>query len=491
MPLDFKRPKGAQLSARKTAQMKMAMKNSRLRPSQIDEILEGLLPYMNEETTTEEVVDLAETAAKLAEQLGGAVSLADALKAALQEVATEEDLDDSADPEAKGTTKARVSSAMGAFMLNKLYDGDPMRGSIMHRRSEPAKLPEMLSDALYARMTGKAPRIGAKYAGASLPEMAELCLRAAGRSSGTGSWLGGRGGQAVMSALHSTSDFPLILGNTVNRLMLETYESAQSGLKLASRVRQVVDFRAVKGLRASGSLEFTKVNEGGEFTYGTVEEAGETVVAATFGKVLGLTQQAIVNDDLGAFEYILRMLGEGAAQCEGKAFAGLINANAGAGPTMSDSQPLFHTSHGNIAGTAAALSVTSLNVARTAMRRQKDLAGAPINVTPVYLIVPPEQEAAAEKVLAEITAMEVGEVNPFSGKLTLIVDAYLTSTTRWYLAAAPGRPEGLTHVYLDGAARPQIFTQEGFDVDGMKFKGRLDFGCAFMDWRGWFMNPGA
>lgn len=497
MPLDFKRRKGApQMSARRLAQIRIAMKASKVRPADIDPVLNVLGPFMSDETTPEEVVDLANTAASLHQTLQDALPLSEALHNALQEAAREETGEDTDDE--PGEALARLKSAIGQAMLNARYNGDPLARSgapayLAGRagRYQPATMAAQLEDALIAQTRGTEPKIGLKYRGVSPAQVAELCLRAAGKSAGTGSWLGGRAAQSIAMALHSTSDFPLILGNVVNRLTVEMYQAASSGVKTVSRERQVSDFRAIQHLRASGSLELTKVGEGGEFTYGTVQEAGETVSAATFGRVLGVTRQAMVNDDVGLFENVARMLGEGSAQCEGKAFVALLNANSGAGPTMADGQPLFHTTHGNVAGTPAALAVPTLSNARTAMRRQKDLAGSPINVTPTYLIVPPELETTAEKVLAEITATEVAEVNPFSGKLTLVVDPYLTSQTRWYLAAPPGRPDGLTHVYLDGAAGPQVFTQEGFDIDGMKFKGRLDFGCAFMDWRGWYMNPGA
>jgi hypothetical protein len=72
-----------------------------------------------------------------------------------------------------------------------------------------------------------------------------------------------------------------------------------------------------------------------------------------------------------------------------------------------------------------------------------------------------------------------------------LVDANLTDPARWYLSAGPGRPDGLQHAYLDGQRGPQVFTQEGFEVDALQFKVRLDFGAGFVDHRAWFMNPGA
>mgnify|MGYP001157463553 CR=1 FL=1 len=38
---------------------------------------------------------------------------------------------------------------------------------------------------------------------------------------------------------------------------------------------------------------------------------------------------------------------------------------------------------------------------------------------------------------------------------------------------------------------PQVETKAGFEVDGMQFKVRLDFGAGYLGWRSWYMNPGA
>ena len=34
-------------------------------------------------------------------------------------------------------------------------------------------------------------------------------------------------------------------------------------------------------------------------------------------------------------------------------------------------------------------------------------------------------------------------------------------------------------------------TENGFDMDGVRIRVRHDFGAGWVDWRGWFRNPGA
>ena len=362
------------------------------------------------------------------------------------------------------------------------------QADLQHGRSAPARASgsgtasraEAMADGLLARMrAGHTPTHGREFASMRLDDMASL---ATGRRPGAAlSWGGAMG----------TDDFSAALAIASNKILLDSYQAAESQIKRASRQISAADFRPINTVRVSGGVELGRVLENGEFTQGKITDAGEAFALETYGKIFALTRQARVNDDLGAFEQSSRMFGQGAALTEARLFAGLLERNSGAGPVMSDGKTLFHADHGNIAATGSVLSVASLNTARTAMRRQKGLGGEAIAVEPAMLVVPPEQETAAQQLVAAITPMSSGEVNPFAGKLTVLVDAHLTSPTRWYVAAAPGRPDGLHHAYLDGATGPQIFARDGFEVDASEFKVRLDFGCGFVDHRAWFMNPGA
>lgn len=82
-------------------------------------------------------------------------------------------------------------------------------------------------------------------------------------------------------------------------------------------------------------------------------------------------------------------------------------------------------------------------------------------------------------------AGKTADANPFAN-LTLVVDPRLTPGTRWYAAADPALIDGLEYAYLEGAPGPQVETKTGFEVDGVQMKVRLDFGCGWIDHRGWF-----
>ena len=65
-----------------------------------------------------------------------------------------------------------------------------------------------------------------------------------------------------------------------------------------------------------GAPDLLKVNEGGEFKYGTMGESKETYQLATYGRIMALTRQTLINDDLDAFTRIPAAFGASAADLE-------------------------------------------------------------------------------------------------------------------------------------------------------------------------------
>ncbi len=349
--------------------------------------------------------------------------------------------------------------------------------------NDPIVRAAAIGEALYTRANpGHTPSEAARsYIGLSIPEIARDCLRTRGIQTTALS------AATVIERALSTSDFPLILGDTVGRTLRDGYRTAQAAVRQLGRQTTNRDFRAKHRLQLSEAPTLEKVNEGGEYRYGGLAEAKESYKIDTFGKIIAFTRQAMVNDDLGAFADVSRRLGRAAAAFENQFLVDLLTTAAGAGPTLSDGNALFHASHGN-KGTLALDSLASLSAARLAMRKQKGMVAEPIAVTPKYILVPPELETVAETLVAAVTAPSVEDVNVFAAKLTPIVEPRLADTGRWYLAADPAEIDGLEYAYLEGEPGPQIETQAGFDVDGVKVKVRLDFGAGFVDWRGWYSS---
>jgi hypothetical protein len=377
-------------------------------------------------------------------------------------------------------------AAQTNFTTNRMTDEQYYgKNTVGHSWDNSDGLNSKIVDGIYSRVNrNHQPTMGREFASATLSEVADICLEQNGKNTSMSSVA-----SRVEMALHGTSDFPNILRDVGNMALSTSYEAAQSAIKQTSREIAASNFRTLHSVKVSAGPDLEEVTEHGAFKAGTIEEGAETFAVKTYGKIFGITRQAIVNDDLDVFSNMFPLLGQGAANTEAKLFARLLEENTGLGPKLSDGKTLFHADHGNLGQAASPLSVNSLGAARVAMRRQKGIAGEAINVVPSYLVVPPELETLAEQVLTEIAATEVANANPFAGKLKLLVEPRFASATAWYLCAAPGSPDSLQHAYLDGVAGPQLFTREGFEVDGIEYKVRMDFGAGFTDHRGWFMSP--
>ena len=178
----------------------------------------------------------------------------------------------------------------------------------------------------------------------------------------------------------------------------------------------------------------------------------------------------------------------------------LVYAVLTGNPNMADGTALFHANHSNLAGSAAALSLSTVGAGRTAMGRQTDSSGAAnaLNIRPRYLIVPITLEDAAGVLLNSEydpdTANKLQRYNPARGwNLTLVSDARLdaSSTTAYFLVADQGMFDTVEVAYLDGNPNPYLEQQNGWTVDGVEFKVRLDAAVKALDWRTMYKNAGA
>ncbi|MCC6860863.1 MAG: hypothetical protein IT158_20010 [Bryobacterales bacterium] len=356
---------------------------------------------------------------------------------------------------------------------------------------------ERAGEALACRYTGKAPgERGREFAGARISDIArEVCRMNGIRTS----W----SGEETIRLAMGTSDFPLILGNTTNRILLDAYALADPAIKRICRRATAADFRTRMLLRLGSAPQLELVPEHGSIPGGSRPESGESYRLYTFAKTMSITRQALVNDDLGAFSDYVRAYGAAAARVEAERLTALLVGAAGVGPTMSDANPLFDAvNHGNhITGPGTVINVANLGTVRQMLRLQTDLVNAD-GTAPVlgtgakYLVVPAALETTSEQYLETIVANVASSVNPFPKRLELIVnplfDATLGGATRWYVFSDPaGLAPVLEYAYLEGAEGPQVETRPGWEMLGMEFRCYLDFGCGAIGWRGAVCNDGA
>lgn len=387
----------------------------------------------------------------------------------------------------------------GIEILNELARRDEAAGGHLNDRSladlrheqrsaERNEGPRLLMvDALAARMEGRRAAAANPYRHATCIDLMRELLEERGvRTTGMSA------SQIVERGMHTTSDFPALLQGSGERVVRKAYEAFSGGIMKICREATARDFRARQRIKLSEFPKLLKVNEHGEFKHGTMSEAAESYRLETFGRIFGVTRQALVNDDLDAFGDLAVQAGRAGAELVHSSLAALLISN----PTMAeDSTALFHANHGNLAtGAGSALQESALTTARTAMRLRKGLDGTtPINAQPEFLIVPAALETTAEKLIAAIQPNSSSSVNPFAQRLQLVVDPRLdaASSTAWYLAASADLVDTIEYAYLEGANGPETFLREGFEVDGVQLKVRLDFGCGVQEWRGLYKANGA
>ena len=285
-----------------------------------------------------------------------------------------------------------------------------------------------------------------QYRGMTLMELARESLNESGVNTR------GMSRDAVATrALHSTSDFPEILAAVTNKTLRQAYEAYPRTFLAFCRQVLATDFKAMHRVQMGEAPQLLKVNESGEFKRGTIGESKESYRIETYGRVVGITRQVLINDDLDAFTRIPAMYGNSIAQLESDVVWGIVTGN----PAMADNKALFHADHKNLEGTGAALSVDAVGKGRTAMAKQTGLDKKTVlNIRPAFLIVPAALELKAEQMVAQnIVPAETQNVVPQSIRtLSPIAEPRLDadSDTAWYLAASPNQIDTIEYAYLEG-----------------------------------------
>ena len=402
------------------------------------------------------------------------IPVAEASAALIDKVAEQQE---SNQPNTRSSQPTVVTGGLDVSVLNAKRSA--MQNALLHRCDSGIKLEETGREFRGMRLVDMAREFvemaGGNARGMTPQELARAAL--------------GCDRQAVRAAgMHTTSDFPLLLGSTVNRTLRDAYTNAPQTWRPLGRQTTVPDFRAVTRAALGDIAALEQVKEHGEYKYGTLSEDGAPIKVAKFGKIIAITWETIVNDDLGALTRIPAALGNAAAATESNVVWALLLGN----PNFTDGNPFFDASHGNVAGSGGAINTTTLAAARAAMRKQKSKAGEFLNLAPEFLVVGPDKELEAYQFTSSnyVPAKNADINDVRNASLTVIVDARITGN-QWYLYAAPGAVDTFEYAYLEGEQGVFTETREGFEVDGMEIKARLVFGAGWIDYRGAYKNPGA
>lgn len=294
-------------------------------------------------------------------------------------------------------------------------------------------------------------------------------------------------------AFHSTSDFPLLFENALNRALAARYRDADPTYRRIARQRTYMDFRDHSSVRVGDFPTLQPVSpEAGELKAGTFSESRERTAVKAYGVQVLLSRAMLVNDGLGGLQQVLNDRGRAVARFEDATFyAMMLGGSNGDGPTLLETtRQVFNTTDKTKAGTPSAIDIAALNLGRAELRKRKSLDGADLDLTASILLVGPDKETQAQQIVAPIQAQQAGNVNPFSGTLSVVVTAKITGNA-WYLFADPADAPCFEWGLLEGYEAPRFRIEDPFGRQGTMLSLEHDFGCGAIDFRGGYKNAGA
>jgi len=302
----------------------------------------------------------------------------------------------------------------------------------------------------------------------------------------TAAWGEGGAGNGQVRAGLSHIDLPGILSNVANKFLLNGFHSTEATWRNICRIAPVGDFKQVTRYRLVGNMTYERVAPGGEIKHGSLGEERFTNQAATYGKMVSISREDIINDDLGVITSVPQELGRGAAQSLNDLFW----------TVFLDHAAFFTAGNKNLLlGVDTALTIDGLSKAEVQFNEQVDGTGRPLGIAPAILLVPTALTAIGS---ALIKATEIRETtanakypvfNPHQGKFRLETSRFLNSPKipggspkAWYLLADPADIAAIEVVFLNGQEAPVIETADAdFSTLGIQLRGYHDFGCAKQD----------
>ena len=317
----------------------------------------------------------------------------------------------------------------------------------------------------------------------------------------------------------TTSDFPYLFGDVLDRQVLAAYKATTPEWKKFTKLSTVPDFRQVNRFAISGGDEaLALVGEKGEYLASQRTEAKYYFNIAKYGRQFDISWEAIINDDLDALKDTPERFARAALRTEHRFASALYVHNV----------VLATALRGNL--TAAPLTIANLETGLEWFGAQTDAGGEAIYNRAKYLVIPPALELPARQILTSATKMWLTGATTLAAApdiplpmtnvvanygLELVIDPYITildaaagnplsSVGSWYLFSDPKEIAVLECAHLRGHERPEICMKasdkvnvgggpigpmEGdFATDNIFYRVRICFGGTTLDWRGFYFG---
>lgn len=306
-----------------------------------------------------------------------------------------------------------------------------------------------------------------------------------------------------------------IFTTSINARLLSTYEASPQTSGLWANIVPVNNFQTQDRIGLENANKLSRRARGKKAQHQTMGDAKESYAVHEFAGELVIDEQDLIDDNLSVLSSAPVELAITASQVQDDLAYALLLANG----QMRDGTDLFHANHGNLPSNAA-LDETSLGAALTAFRKQAitDAQNSKrkrvLALTPRFLIVPPELEFKAKKLVSSAEILNntsnavYGTANVVAGLgLQVIVEPRLSlgsynpvtdanvsgSVTAWYLAGDPVLAKTLEIGYIASLGQAPRLRMSPLTEGryGIHYDVQLTRGAKFLDWRGILKNAGA
>lgn len=364
--------------------------------------------------------------------------------------------------------EAALCMASGLPNIEKHYNEDTL-DQVSRAGMRDFGLQQLLVQT--AAANGRVCRAGERIHNGNIREILEYCFPPA---------------HARLSGF-SAVDMSGILGNVANKEILAGYMEEDDTWREIAEIKSVSNFQQYTSYRMLDSLEYEQIGPTGRITHGKLGQESYTRQAKTYARMLGLTREQIINDDLSAFDDIRTVLGRGGA----KKFLNIFWA------AFIDNSTFFTAGLTNYtSGSTTNLGTDGVGIGLTLLAYRKMTSpsadgtkrvGASMS-RPEILLVPPELEANARLLYTSrnlITGANTtsGDANIYAGLFRPVVQNRLSdssftgySTTAYYVFGKDLKPMVVS--FLNGQQTPTVESADAdFNQLGIQFRGYHDFGC--------------
>lgn len=307
----------------------------------------------------------------------------------------------------------------------------------------------------------------------------------------------GYSGPNRIQAAFSTLNISTILSATANKFLMEGWNAVDMTPMRLAAIRPVSDLKTVTTVSLTGDLQYEELGTGGEIRHGKLNELSYTNQARTYAKMLAITEDDIINDDLGALTAVPRRLGRGAGLKLNDLFWTEFLALVG--------ESFFASGNSNINTAVADMTIGGLAATETIFMNQTDPDSKPLGVMPKIIVVPTALKAAAttlmtsERLITGNTTTQ-GDGNIWRDRFRVESSPYISNSSYtgytaagWWMLADPNELPLIEIAAYQGRVEPTVESaQSDFNTLGVQFRGVTRVGVKRQEYRaGVYADGGA